>query len=155
MKLYDFAASAFLKIVDGFAWFDFGFIKGIGISVPEVIVLFILIYRIRLVVFQPNVQTRLNIAFLALLFLMLRLGFNFHHQQKEEILTHQFFKEKIISVKSQNQVIYFMDEKVNQQKIIQYIIEPYNTYRRTKRFQINFVDTQDDVLINGFRYSFR
>lgn len=155
INLYDWASQFFLQLIDWFAQFDFGFIKGTGISVPEVIIVFVLIYMLRLLVLQPSITTRMNFAFLIILFFALRLGFNFHHQQKEEVLTHQFFKEKIISVKFQNQIIYFMDEKVNQQKIIQYIIEPYNTYRRTGQFQINFVDTQDDVLVNGVRYSFR
>ena len=74
-----------------------------------------------------------------LIFVALRMLLNYQAANLDEVLVHQFFKEKIWSVKEGKFVKFYYSENSNQEKIQQYIIEPYLTSRRIKDFSVTIV----------------
>ena len=105
----------------------------------EVIVLFLMIYFLRRFLTRHHLKSLIKVGFLVILFLMLRIGFNYYENAQSEILVHEFFKEKIISVKEKDKVVFFVKNSKNLEKQKKYIIEPYLVARRVNDFKIIFV----------------
>ena len=97
--LYDSGVQLVLKVIHFFASLDVFFFKNIPMHWSEVIVLFSMIYFLRRFLTRHHLKSLIKVGFLVILFLMLRIGFNYYENSKSEILVHEFFKEKIISVK--------------------------------------------------------
>ena len=98
----------------------------------------------------------LRVAYFLLLFIVLRVVLNFKAKEIDEVLIHQYFKEKVISVKNQDKVQFIMHENLNRDKIEQYVIEPYLTSRRTKNFEvIQIAKSIDQIKIDGVKYDLK
>ena len=137
--LYDSGVQLVLKVIHFFASLDVFFFKNIPMHWSEVIVLFSMIYFLRRFLTRHHLKSLIKVGFLVILFLMLRIGFNYYENSQSEILVHEFFKEKIISVKEKDKVVFFVKNSKNLEKQKKYIIEPYLVARRVNDFKIIFV----------------
>ena len=152
--LYDSGVQLVLKVIHFFASLDVFFFKNIPMHWSEVIVLFSMIYFLRRFLTRHHLKSLIKVGFLVILFLMLRIGFNYYENSQSEILVHEFFKEKIISVKEKDKVVFFMKNSKNLEKQKKYIIEPYLVARRVNDFKIIFVPQNVKFLvINEKKYS--
>ena len=152
--LYDSGVQLVLKVIHFFASLDVFFFKNIPMHWSEVIVLFSMIYFLRRFLTRHHLKSLIKVGFLVILFLMLRIGFNYYENAQSEILVHEFFKEKIISVKEKDKVVFFVKNSKNLEKQKKYIIEPYLVARRVNDFKIIFVPQNVKFLvINEKNYS--
>ena len=152
--LYDSGVQLVLKVIHFFASLDVFFFKNIPMHWSEVIVLFSMIYFLRRFLTRHHLKSLIKVGFLVILFLMLRIGFNYYENSQSEILVHEFFKEKIISVKEKDKVVFFVKNSKNLEKQKKYIIEPYLVARRVNDFKIIFVPQNVKFLvINEKNYS--
>ena len=152
--LYDSGVQLVLKVIHFFASLDVFFFKNIPMHWSEVIVLFSMIYFLRRFLTRHHLKSLIKVGFLVILFLMLRIGFNYWENSQSEILVHEFFKEKIISVKEKDKVVFFVKNSKNLEKQKKYIIEPYLVARRVNDFKIIFVPQNVKFLvINEKNYS--
>ena len=152
--LYDSGVQLVLKVIHFFASLDVFFFKNIPMHWSEVIVLFSMIYFLRRFLTRHHLKSLIKVGFLVILFLMLRIGFNYYENSQSEILVHEFFKEKIISVKEKDKVVFFVKNSKNLEKQKKYIIEPYLVARRVNNFKIIFVPQNVKFLvINEKKYS--
>jgi len=145
--LYDSGVQLVLKVIHFFASLDVFFFKNIPMHWSEVIVLFSMIYFLRRFLTHHHLKSLIKVGFLVILFLMLRIGFNFYENSQSEILIHEFFKEKIISVKEKDKVVFFVKNSKNLEKQKKYIIEPYLVARRVNDFKIIFVPQNVKFLV--------
>lgn len=152
--LYDSGVQLVLKVIHFFASLDVFFFKNIPMHWSEVIVLFLMIYFLRRFLTRHHLKSLIKVGFLVILFLMLRIGFNYYENSQSEILVHEFFKEKIISVKEKDKVVFFVKNSKNLEKQKKYIIEPYLVARRVNDFKIVFVPQNvKSLFINEKNYS--
>ena len=152
--LYDSGVQLVLKVIHFFASLDVFFFKNIPMHWSEVIVLFSMIYFLRRFLTRHHLKSLIKVGFLVILFLMFRIGFNYYENSQSEILVHEFFKEKIISVKEKDKVVFFVKNSKNLEKQKKYIIEPYLVARRVNDFKIVFVPQNvKSLFINEKNYS--
>jgi competence protein ComEC len=133
--------------------FQFFLVENISINIFEVILLFIFLYYLRFVFKNFSLSKVIKPAYILVLFIAVRVGFYFYFQEKSEILSHQFYKQNIISTKENGKVIFYMKESVDEQKAIQFLINPYLTSRRTNDFEIKKLPKSINYIqFNGVKY---
>ena len=85
----------------------------------------------------------LQFVLFSLFFLLLRLGLNIHAFHKEEFLSHQYFNQKIFSVRKNDKVVFFLLIIWNKNKIENYLVKPYVVSRRIKNYEIIYFNTKE------------
>lgn len=155
LKIYDWCASFFLNMVAFFSKTDFSFVENVSIQIPELIILFVLVYLLRSVFEKPNVKTFTHFSFFILLFIFTRILTNFYFWKKEEILLHSFFKQNIVSVKQGDKAVFIMSEEADTEKINNFIIKSYITSRRVKNIEIKKVKPMTKLKINQTIYEIK
>jgi competence protein ComEC len=73
----------------------------------------------------------LKVSYFIILFVALRFLLNYRASQINEVLVHHYYKERIISVKTKDEVRFLMRANNNLGKVEKFVIEPYLTSRRT------------------------
>lgn len=136
LLVYDFFASCFLNVVHWFSEKDFMFVQGISLSILEVIVLFTFIYFLRFSFSKFEFKNNLRLMYLGLVFGLVSLILDFYHWHKTEILTHEYYQSKIISIKEKGKVLFLMNQKINKEKVVKFIVEPYMISRRIEHFEM-------------------
>ncbi|WP_193811661.1 ComEC/Rec2 family competence protein [Kaistella flava (ex Peng et al. 2021)] len=134
--IYDELITFTLKVIHFFADADSLMQRMIPLTLLEVLLLYLLFYFLRFAIQKFSIKNVSKIIYFSLIFVSLRLMLNYRADQLDEVLVHPFFKEKITSVKKGSSVIFYSSENSNQEKIKQYIIEPYLTSRRTKKYAV-------------------
>ena len=155
LEIYDWCASFFLNMVAFFSKTDFSFVENVSIEIPELIILFILVYLLRSVFEKPNVKTFTHFSFFILLFIFTRILTNFYFWKKEEILLHSFFKQNIVSIKQGDKVVFIVSDEANMEKINNFVIKSYITSRRIKNIEIKKVKTITKLKINLIIYEIK
>ena len=155
LEIYDWCASFFLNMVAFFSKTDFNFVENVSIEIPELIILFVLVYLLRSVFEKPNVKTFTHFSFFILLFIFTRILTNFYFWKKEEILLHSFFKQNIVSVKQGDKAVFIMSDKADTEKINNFIINSYITSRRVKNIEIKKVEPMTRLKINQTIYEIK
>lgn len=154
--VYDFCVSSLLKLIHFFASIDFAFFKNIPLNRIEVVLLFCAIYFLRKILLFKNLNSLSKFSFLMLLFFLVRIGFNLYEYNKSEVLVHQYFKEKILSVKEKDKVIFWLKENYNREKITKSVIEPYLVSKRTKNFEIKGLpENTNQLVLKGKIYNLK
>jgi competence protein ComEC len=74
--------------------------------------------------------------YLGLVFGLVSLILDFYHWHKTEILTHEYYQSKIISIKEKGKVLFLMNQKINKEKVVKFIVEPYMISRRIEHFEM-------------------
>ena len=155
LEIYDWCASFFLNMVAFFSKTDFSFVENVSIEIPELIILFVLVYLLRSVFEKPNVKTFTHFSFFILLFIFTRILTNFYFWKKEEILLHSFFKQNIVSVKQGDKAVFIMSYEADTEKINNFIIKSYITSRRVKNIEIKKVEPMTKLKINQVVYEIK
>ena len=155
LKIYDWCASFFLNMVAFFSKTDFSFVENVSIEIPELIILFVVVYLLRNVFEKPNVKTFTHFSFFILLFIFTRILTNFYFWKKEEILLHSFFKQNIVSVKQGDKAVFIMSNEADTEKINNFIIKSYITSRRVKNIEIKKVEPMTRLKINQVVYEIK
>ena len=155
LEIYDWCASFFLNMVAFFSKTDFSFVENVSIEIPELIILFVLVYLLRSVFEKPNVKTFTHFSFFILLFIFTRILTNFYFWKKEEILLHSFFKQNIVSVKQGDKAVFIMSDKADTEKINNFIIKSYITSKRVKNIEIKKVEPMTKLKINQTIYEIK
>ena len=137
--IYDELITFTLKVIHFFADADSLMQRMIPLTLLEVFVLYLLFYFLRFAIQKFNIKNVARLTYFMLIFVALRMLLNYQAANLDEVLVHQFFKEKIWSVKEGKFVKFYYSENSNQEKIQQYIIEPYLTSRRIKDFSVTIV----------------
>ncbi len=151
--IYEFCVNSTLKVIHFFAEIDFAFYKMVPMTLLEVIVGFIIVYFLRSFIIKFNIKNSSQVLYFILTFVALRFILNYKARQINEVMVHQYFKEKIISVKDKNKVRFILKENNNSKKIGRYVLEPYLTSRRTKNYEIKIIPKEvESVIINGKTY---
>ena len=155
LEIYDWCASFFLNMVAFFSKTDFSFVENVSIEIPELIILFVLVYLLRSVFEKPNVKTFTHFSFFILLFIFTRILINFYFWKKEEMLLHSFFKQNIVSVKQGDKAVFIMSNEADTEKINNFIIKSYITSRRMKNIEIKKVEPMTKLKINQTIYEIK
>ena len=74
--------------------------------------------------------------YVLLIFCIIKLSFNFYHWQKTEILVHDYYESKLISIKEKGKVLFLTNSETPKEKTEKFIVEPYLTFRRIDDFEI-------------------
>ncbi|AIL44090.1 ComEC/Rec2 family competence protein [Elizabethkingia anophelis] len=141
--LYDQLIVHLLKLIHLFAEADFLFFEDIPVSLPEVVLLFVLLYLLRFLITERSNKRVLQFGFSLLFFLLLRLGLNIHAFHQEEFLSHQYFDQKIFSVRKHSKVVFFFADNPNKNKIENYLVKPYIVSRRIKNYEIIYFNSKE------------
>ena len=155
LEIYDWCASFFLNMVAFFSKTDFSFMENVSIQIPELIILFVLVYLLRSVFEKPNTKTFTRFSFFILLFIFTRILTNFYFWKKEEILLHSFFKQNIVSIKQRDKVIFIVSNEADMEKINNFVIKSYITSRRIKNIEIKKVKPMTKLKINQTIYEIK
>ena len=155
LEIYNWCAGFFLNMVAFFSKTDFSFVENVSIEIPELIILFILVYLLRSVFEKPNVKTFTRFSFFILLFIFTRILTNFYFWRKEEILLHSFFKQNIVSIKQGDKVVFIVSDEANMEKINNFVIKSYITSRRIKNIEIKKVKPMTKLKINQTIYEIK
>ena len=155
LEIYDWCASFFLNMVAFFSKTDFSFVENVSIQIPELIILFVLVYLLRSVFEKPNVKTFTRFSFFILLFVFTRILTNFYFWKKEEILLHSFFKQNIVSLKQGDKVVFIVNDEMDMEKINNFVIKSYITSRRIKNIEIKKVKPMTKLKINQTIYEIK
>ena len=155
LEIYDWCASFFLNTVAFFSKTDFSFVENVSIQIPELIILFVLVYLLRSIFEKPNVKTFTRFSFFVLLFLFTRILTNFYFWKKEETLAHSFFKQIIVSVKQGDKAVFIVSNEADMEKINNFVIKSYITSRRIKNIEIKKVKPMTKLKINQIIYEIK
>ena len=155
LEIYDWCASFFLNMVAFFSKTDFSFVENVSIEIPELIILFVLVYLLRSVFEKPNVKTFTHFSFFILLSIFTRILTNFYFWKKEEILLHSFFKQNIVSLKQGDKVVFIVNDEMDMEKINNFVIKSYITSRRIKNIEIKKVKPMTKLKINQTIYEIK
>ena len=155
LEIYDWCASFFLNMVAFFSKTDFSFVENVSIEIPELIILFVLVYLLRSVFEKPNVKTFTHFSFFILLSIFTRILTNFYFWKKEEILLHSFFKQNIVSIKQRDKAVFIVSNEADMEKINNFVIKSYITSRRIKNIEIKKVKPMTKLKINQTTYEIK
>ncbi|WP_114819467.1 ComEC/Rec2 family competence protein [Chryseobacterium sp. KLBC 52] len=134
--MYDGIIEFLLKVIHWFAEVDVLFFENIPMNEIEVMSVSLFVYLLRAAILKFNVKNAMRLIMTALLFLMIRSGITAFENRKEEILVHQFNRNKIFSVKNGARVCFWISDMKNKTKILQYLVNPYCASRRVDHFEI-------------------
>ncbi|MGD1319475.1 ComEC/Rec2 family competence protein [Chryseobacterium sp. 2R14A] len=134
--IYDFVIQVLLKVIHWFAGFDSVFFENIPLNLVEVFALFGIVYFLRFMLVKFNFKNASNVILSVLIFILIKVSFNIIENQKDEFLVHHYKKDKIISIKSGDQVVFWLNSNDERDKIQQYIVNSYVSKRRIKNVTI-------------------
>lgn len=130
--IYDFIVHILLKVIHWFASVDVLFTENIAMNLVEVICLFAGVYLLRFMILKCNAKNSARLIMGILVFLIVRTGFNLYENNKDEVLIHDFYKHKVLSVKKGDRVCFWIDENSDKQKVMRFIVSPYCSSRRLR-----------------------
>lgn len=136
-NIYNQICTIFLEIIHYFSQFDDFLIRNIPMNIWECIFLFFIILFLRFLILKPTFKNLSKISFLVILFLAIRTISDWKAYQKEEVLTHYFYKNTILSIKNKNKIVFYVPKEADREKVIKYIITPYTNHCRTYNFKIH------------------
>jgi len=152
---YDFVINILLTIIHWFADFGHLFIENIPMNLIEVFALFLIIYFLRFFILKPKLKNLTIVLMTVFIFYVLRTGCNFYENQRDEILFHDFSKTRVLFVKKGDNACFWTEENSDQNKIIQFVINPYCSSRRISNYQIKtFPKDVTKVVYKGKIYNF-
>ena len=135
-EFYDILVSNVLKLIQWFAGFQSVFSKNIPFSLAEVVAATVALYYLRFLILKVEWKSILRFLSAFGVLLVLHFGLNQYYSTKDEVMIHHHFKEKYISVKEKNHVTFWLPEKADLEKIEKYVIDPYLTSRRTRKYTL-------------------
>ncbi len=156
-QVFDAFISYVLKAIHWFSGFEALMNKNLSLNLLEMGALFLMIYFLRFLIKDIfNLKYVLRFSFCLLLFFGLRIGFNTYNYDKREVLVHQFYKDKIISVKKKDKVVFWLKDSKNEKKIIDYVIDPYLISRRVYECDVDYYPEDAEAFVfEGNKYELK
>ena len=152
-NLFDFFVSCVLQVIHWLSSFDLFFFNRIALNFIELVLLFIFLYYLKFIWKKFDLKNLLNLSYILIVFIAVRLGFHFYYQQKNEVVEHQYYKRSIISNKQKDKIIFYIKEDTDQNKISEFVISPYLIAMRTEKFEIVKIPRSvDSILINKVKF---
>lgn len=149
-QIFDAFILYVLKVIHWLSSFDTLMNKNLSLGLLELSALFLMIYFLKFIIKDIfNLKYLLRFSFCLMLFFGLRIGINYYNFEKEEVLVHHFYKEKIICVKNKNHLVFWLKENKNEEKIIDFVINPYLVSRRLSDFEINYYPEDSESFVYG------
>ena len=152
LNIYDLSASFFLNMIAFFSRWDFSFLQNIPLNFIELSILLFIVYFLREIFVRPNLKIFLKSLFLGLLFVLTRICYDFYWEQKDEVLSHSFYQQNLISVKKRKHITFILSETINQSKAQEFIINPYFSSRRAEFLEIKILPKGTKLKINNSFY---
>ena len=152
LDIYDLSASFFLNMIAFFSRWDFSFLQNIPLNFIALSILLFIVYFLREIFVRPNLKIFLKSLFLGLLFVLTRICYNFYWEQKDEVLSHSFYQQNLISVKKRKHITFILSETINQSKAQEFIINPYFSSRRAEFLEIKILPKGTKLKINNSFY---
>ena len=156
-KGFDVFVEYILKLIHWFSNFESLMTRNISLNIFELSILLLVIYFLKFLIkdfFNP--RNLLRFGFCLLTFFVVRISSNLYQYNKQEMLVHGFYKEKIISIKDKEHAIFWMKENKNEDKISDFVINPYLTSRRIKDFKINYIPVDSEAFVyEGKQYDLK
>ena len=152
LDIYDLSASFFLNMIAFFSRWDFSFLQNIPLNFIELSILLFIVYFLREIFVHPNLKIFLKSLFLGVLFILTRICYNFYWEQKDEVLSHSFYQQNLISVKKGKHITFILSETINQSKAQEFIINPYFSSRRAEFLEIKIIPKGTKLKINNSFY---
>lgn len=147
-KGFDVFVEYILKLIHWFSNFESLMTRNISLNIFELSLLLLVIYFLKFLIkdfFNP--KNLLRFGFCLLAFFVVRISSNLYQYNKQEMLVHGFYKEKIVSVKDKDEVVFWMKKNKNEDKIRDFVINPYLTSRRIKDFKINYIPVDSEAFV--------
>ncbi|MBW8524809.1 ComEC family competence protein [Chryseobacterium chendengshani] len=134
--IYDVTIDLLLTVIHWFADCESLFFENISMNGVEVAMLFVIVYFLRFVIVKSNFRCAPQFSLAVLMFFIVRISFTIYENKRQEVLVHHYKKGKIVSVKNKSSVCFWIENVIDQEKIRQYIINPYISSRRVKNIKI-------------------
>lgn len=156
-KAFDVFVEYILKLIHWFSNFESLMTRNISLNIFELSLLLLVIYFLKFLIKEFfNPRNLLRFGFCLLTFFVVRISSNLYQYNKQEMLVHGFYKEKIISIKDKEHAIFWMKENKNEDKISDFVINPYLTSRRIKDFKINYIPADSEAFVyEGKQYDLK
>ncbi|WP_228442176.1 ComEC/Rec2 family competence protein [Chryseobacterium nematophagum] len=135
-RIYDFVIHFLLETIHWFAGFDMFLFKNVSVNISEMFLLLGIVYLLRFVILKINIRNTARLVMAMLSFCIMRIGFNIYQYQLDEVLIHDFYKNKIFSVKKGNKACFWIEDGINIKKVDTYIISQYRCSRRLDDVQV-------------------
>lgn len=135
-KFYDFVIQILLKMIHWFAQADILFFENIPMNIVEIGFVFLIIYLLRFVLLNFNFRNLMRGIMAVFAFLIIRVSSNTFENQKEEILFYTLGRNKVFSIKNGSKVCFWLSDKADYDKTLQFIIKPYCASRRVNVFEV-------------------
>lgn len=149
-QFFDTFITYVLKAIHWFSSFETLMNKNLSLNLIEMGVLFLIIYFLRFLIKDIfNLKYVMRFSFCFILFFGLRIGFNVYNFEKKEIIIHSFYKDRIISVKNNDKVNFWIKENRNEKKIIDFVIDPYLISRRSGECNVNYYPEDANAFVYG------
>lgn len=154
---FDLFVDFILRWIHWFSSFESLMTSNIPLNILELSLLLLAIYFLKFLIKDiSNPKNFLRFGCCLLVFCATRISFNMDQYHKEEMLVHSFYKEKIVSIKDKDQVVFWMKENKNEDKIQHFVINPYLTSRRVSKYKINYMPQDSKAFVyNGSRYDLK
>ena len=137
-SFYDFLILNLLKLIHWFASLDFAMNKNIDLTIFEVILLVFSSYFLGILLKKSGWKNAFYLSLSLLIFIFARVLINFKENQKNEIVTHHYFKNQFLSIKNGDKILFLLPKDSDLPKLEKYIINPYLMARRCKNYQVKF-----------------
>lgn len=132
---YDSIIDLLLKSIHFFASQDWFFIKNIPLNIPEVIILFVMVFLLKNVLRKEN-KTIVNFFEVLILFVLVRTFVDFYQFQKSEVLIVKYFNENIIIQKERDKAIFWVGEDTDVDYVKRFLVAPYMVSRRVEKYEL-------------------
>lgn len=149
-SVYDEIIQFLLKVIHGFASFDFLYFENISMNLFEMIALLVSAYFLRFFLEKKNFEFFLKLALSLFVFFGLRVGLNLYYQNKNEIVEVAYLNDKTLIFKKQNKVFFYQKNLKNEENFKKFIVKPYLSSRRVTEFEmVKIADEVNSIQING------
>lgn len=147
-QIFDVFILYVLKVIHWFSGFETLINKNLSLNLLEMSALFLVIYFLKFLIKDiSNLKYVLRFSFCLFLFFGLRIGFNIYNFEKKEVLVHNFYKDKIISIKNRDKVDFWIIENRDEKKMIDFVIDPYLISRRIYECDVNYYPEDSEAFV--------
>ncbi|WP_143885142.1 ComEC/Rec2 family competence protein [Chryseobacterium binzhouense] len=151
--VYDSLIKILLKVIHWFAEFDVLFFENISFNLAEVFVFYIFVYYVRFYFNKACLKTAYRVIFVVFAFLFVRISFQIYYNFQNEIHTFTYRKLNVVVIKNGDNAVFLLKNSSEENKIRQFIINPYISSRRINNFEIKHIpDSVKTVKIGHNQY---
>ena len=146
-QFYDGFIQIVLKIIEGVSKL-MNNVEVVRFSLLEGVVLVVVLACLYKAIVKQYTKHIYRLAFAILVFLSIRFGSDFYWYSKSEILQHELFKRKYVSVKYGDKVIFYTLEGNPEEELKKFVIEPYISSRRVRVYDVHSFSNAKTLLLN-------